>query len=169
MAFYNSNRFPLILSLVLIIITFFGFSSEVRGYAFSIREATIHDIQTAFKQYKLTSRELVELYIGEIRRLNPVVHGVIEVNPDALWQANKAMQRGRLGRLAPPLPTWNPHSLKDNIATKDGLNTTAAHLHCLARLFLAMRCSGEVKEGGSNYLGKAGLGEWAAFRSTSRT
>ncbi|KAK9093237.1 hypothetical protein Syun_028148 [Stephania yunnanensis] len=137
-----------------------GITGEVRGYAFSIREATIHDIQMAFKQYKLTSRELVELYIGEIRRSNPVVHGVIEVNPDALWQANKVDAERKVGAASSSSPLHGiPILLKDNIATKDGLNTTAAHLHCLARLFLAMRCSGEVKEGGGNYLGEGHLGE----------
>ncbi|KDO50045.1 hypothetical protein CISIN_1g0099912mg, partial [Citrus sinensis] len=59
-------------------------------HAFPIREATIKDLQLAFKQNKLTSRQLVEFYLGEIHRLNPLLHGVIEVNPDALSQADKA-------------------------------------------------------------------------------
>ncbi|KAK9142832.1 hypothetical protein Syun_012232 [Stephania yunnanensis] len=169
MAFYNSNCFPLILSLVLIIITFFGFSSEVRGYAFSIGEATIHDIQTAFKQYKLTSRELVELYIGEIRRLNPVVHGVIEVNPDALWQANKAYAERKLEAVSSSSPLHGiPILLKDNIATKDRLNTTACSFALLGSV--VPRDAGVVaklRKRRAIILGKAGLSEWASFRSTS--
>ncbi|KAK9169614.1 hypothetical protein Syun_001754 [Stephania yunnanensis] len=74
-----------------------------------------------FQAIQVDVEELVELYIGEIRRPNPVVHGVIEVNRKHCGKRTKAMHRG----------------------------------------------SGEVKEGRSNYLGKAGLGEWAAFRSTS--
>ena len=65
-------------------------SHMITGYGFSIREATIDDLQLAFKQNQLTSRQLVEFYIGEIRKLNPVLHGVILVNPDALHEADKA-------------------------------------------------------------------------------
>ena len=65
--------------------------SHIRtGYGFSIREATIDDLQLASKQNQLTSRQLVELYIGEIWKLNPVLHGVIKVNLDALYEADKA-------------------------------------------------------------------------------
>ena len=65
--------------------------SHIRtGYGFSIREVTIDDLQLASKQNQLTSRQLVEFYIGEIQKLNPVLHGVIEVNPDALYEADKA-------------------------------------------------------------------------------
>ena len=65
--------------------------SHIRtGYGFSIREVTIDDLQLASKQNQLTSRQLVELYIGEIWKLNPVLHGVIKVNLDALYEADKA-------------------------------------------------------------------------------
>jgi amidase len=65
-------------------------SHIITSYGFSIREATIGDLQLAFEQNQLTSRQLVEFYIREIRRLNSVLNGVIEVNPDALYQADKA-------------------------------------------------------------------------------
>jgi amidase len=61
-----------------------------RGRFSSIREATVRDIQLAFKQNQLTSRKLVEFYLKQISRLNPVLKGVLEVNPDALYQADKA-------------------------------------------------------------------------------
>ena len=65
--------------------------SHIRtGYGFSIREVTIDDLQLASKQNQLTSRQLIELYIGEIWKLNPVLHGVIKVNLDALYEADKA-------------------------------------------------------------------------------
>ncbi|CAN0878874.1 Probable amidase At4g34880 [Linum grandiflorum] len=56
----------------------------------SIKEATIDSIQNSFNQNQLTSRQLVRFYITEIERLNPVLHGVIELNPDALHQADTA-------------------------------------------------------------------------------
>ncbi|PON90034.1 Amidase [Trema orientale] len=58
----------------------------------NIVEATVDDIRLAFEQNKLTSRQLVEFYLGRIKRLNPVLKGVIEINPDALYLADKADQ-----------------------------------------------------------------------------
>ena len=51
--------------------------------SFVIQEATIKDIQHAFSQNQLTSRQLVDFYLHQIQALNPKLHGVIEVNPDA--------------------------------------------------------------------------------------
>ncbi|PHU10831.1 hypothetical protein BC332_22691 [Capsicum chinense] len=42
-------------------------------------EASISDLQLAFSKNQLTSRQLVEFYLGEISRLNPVLKSVIEV------------------------------------------------------------------------------------------
>ncbi|KAE8008708.1 hypothetical protein FH972_005197 [Carpinus fangiana] len=103
------------------------------GHNFSIKEATVHDLQLTFKQNKLTSRQLVEFYLREISRLNPILKGVIEVNPDTLYQADKAdyereaMAPGSQSRLH-----GIPVLLKDNIATKDKLNTTAGSFALMA-------------------------------------
>ncbi|XP_020884685.1 MDIS1-interacting receptor like kinase 2-like [Arabidopsis lyrata subsp. lyrata] len=51
---------------------------------FAIQEATIEDIRLAFKEKRLTSKQLVELYLEAISKLNPILHAVIETNPDAL-------------------------------------------------------------------------------------
>ncbi|TXG64823.1 hypothetical protein EZV62_011817 [Acer yangbiense] len=140
---------------------------SISSYAFSIREATIQDLKLAFKQNQLTSRQLVEFYIGEIHRLNPVLNGVIEVNPDALYQADKVdyerkakAPRSLLGLHGIPI------LLKDNIATKDKLNTTAGSFALLGSV--VPRDAGVVmklRKAGAIVLGKASLSEWAAFRS----
>ena len=79
------------MSLLLILLATTSSSAQAiktaHGFS-SIKEATMHDIQLAFKQ--LTSRKLVELYLKQISRLNLVLKGVLEVNPDALYQADKA-------------------------------------------------------------------------------
>ncbi|CBI37905.3 unnamed protein product, partial [Vitis vinifera] len=51
-----------------------------QGHGFYIKEASVDDLHTAFLQNKLTSRQLVEFYLGEIFRLSPLLHGVIEDN-----------------------------------------------------------------------------------------
>ncbi|KAG6711862.1 hypothetical protein I3842_05G076800 [Carya illinoinensis] len=133
------------------------------GYGFSIREATIRDLQLAFKQNQLTSRRLVEFYLGEIQRLNPVLKGVIKVNPDAVYQADKADHEHKAKA---PCPLSGLHSipvlLKDNIGTKDKLNTTTGSLALLGSG--VPRDAGVVaklRKAGAVILGKASLSEWA--------
>ncbi|KAI4318686.1 hypothetical protein MLD38_032360 [Melastoma candidum] len=139
--------------------------------AFSIREATVAELQRAFRSNQLTSRQLTEFYIGEIRRLNPVLHGVIEVNPEALHQADAAdrdRKAGVHGR------SWSglhgiPILLKDNIGTKDALNTTAGSFALLGSK--VSRDAGVVvrlRRAGAIILGKASMTEWASFRSLTQ-
>ncbi|XP_062177290.1 probable amidase At4g34880 [Alnus glutinosa] len=133
----------------------------------SLREATVQDIQLAFKRNQLTSRRLVEFYLKEIERLNPILKGVLEVNPDALFEADKA-DRERYTHAPISLSPLHgiPILLKDNIATKDKLNTTAGSHALLGSV--VPRDAGVVtklRKAGAIILGKAGLSEWSNFRS----
>ncbi|CAN1247761.1 Probable amidase At4g34880 [Linum perenne] len=65
-------------------------SSTAAGSSFLIEETTIDQIQLAFSQNKLSSKDLVKLYIERIEELNPHLRSVLEVNPEALEQAEKA-------------------------------------------------------------------------------
>lgn len=136
---------------------------------FRTQEITVQDIQIAFRQNKLTSRKLVEFYIREIQRLNPVLKSVLEVNPDALYQADKADQERKAKA---PVSLSNIHGipilLKDNIATKDKLNTTAGSYALLGSV--VPRDAGVVeklRKAGTIILGKASLSEWSHYRSDS--
>nr|CAE04396.2 OSJNBb0006L01.8 [Oryza sativa Japonica Group] len=75
---------------------------------FQIEEATVDDIQLGFNNGSLTSRQLVFFYLDRIARLNPLLHAVIEVNPDALAQAARGVAVvvvvGQLLRRAPRRP-----------------------------------------------------------------
>lgn len=127
----------------------------------------MHDLQLAFKQNKLTSRQLVEFYLREISRLNPILKGVIEVNPDALYQADKA-DYDREAKVPGSQSRLHgiPILLKDNIATKDKLNTTAGSFALLSSV--VPRDAGVVtklRAAGAIILGKASLGEWSHFRT----
>ncbi|PSS29501.1 Amidase [Actinidia chinensis var. chinensis] len=147
----------------------FGFSVDIVSSEFSFREATVHDIRIAFKQNELTSRELVEFYIREIKRLNPVLRAVIEVNPDALYLADKADQE-RKAKAPVSKKSWLhgiPILVKDNIATKDKLNTTSGSYALLGSV--VPRDAGVVvklRAAGAIILGKASLSEWAHERSS---
>ncbi|KAJ7967193.1 Amidase [Quillaja saponaria] len=161
------------LSSILLIPVFLAIVSSglptISGKGFSIREATVRDLQLAFKHNKLTSRQLVEFYLEEIHRLNPVLHGVIEVNPDALAQADQADQERRTKA---PRSLAGLHGipivLKDNIATKDKLNTTSGSFALLGSV--VPRDAGVVarlRKAGAIILGKTSLSEWSYYRSTS--
>ncbi|KAJ0693841.1 putative amidase signature domain-containing protein [Helianthus annuus] len=139
---------------------------------FTIPEATINDIQAAFNQNKLTSKQLVEFYIQRIRKLNPIYRAVIEVNPDALHLAEIADQERKNKDPISRFRRFGLHGIpvlvKDNIATKDKLNTTAGSYALLNSV--VPRDAGVVKklrESGAIILGKASMSEWARFRSSS--
>lgn len=137
------------------------------GHRFEIAEATIDDIQAAFKQGALTSRQLVQHYIHQVEIHNPILNAVIELNPDALDQADQADRERRRssGQICKGLHGI-PILLKDNIATKDGLNTTAGSLALLGSV--VPRDAGVVerlRRAGVVIFGKASLSEWANFRS----
>ncbi|KAI3916760.1 hypothetical protein MKW92_033743 [Papaver armeniacum] len=141
----------------------------VNCHAFSIKEATISDIQLAFKNNTLTSRRLVEFYIKEIQTHNSLLKAVIEVNPDVLNQADKAdYERRNSGARSLGALHGIPILLKDNIATKDKLNTTAGSFALLKSV--VPRDAGVVRKlrkSGALILGKASLSEWSNFRGTS--
>lgn len=155
-------HFSLFKSLLLILLSL---SVSVNGL--SIGEATIYDLQLAFKHKQINSRQLVEFYLGEIRRLNHVLNAVIEVNPDALYQADKAdYERNTNDYRAYSGLHGIPVLLKDNIGTKDELNTTAGSFALLGSV--VPRDAGVVtklRKAGAIILGKASLSEWAHFRS----
>ncbi|KAK0581394.1 hypothetical protein LWI29_013221 [Acer saccharum] len=144
-------------------------SLTISSHGFSIREATVAELQLAFKQYKLTSRQLVEFYLGEIHRLNPVLRGVIEVNPDALRLADKADIERKVKAPSSLLCLHGiPILVKDNIATKDKMNTTAGSFALLGSIvprnaFVVTK----LIEAGAIILGKASLSEWAHFRGAA--
>ncbi|KDP27574.1 hypothetical protein JCGZ_19579 [Jatropha curcas] len=143
------------------------FLLTVTSHGFSIKEASVDDIQLAFKQNQLTSTQLVEFYIEEIRQLNSVLNGVIEINPDALYQANKADYERKAKAPGSLIGLHGiPILLKDNIGTKDKLNTTAGSFPLFGSV--VPRDAGVVwklRNAGAIILGKASMTEWAAFRS----
>ncbi|KAI9127671.1 hypothetical protein K1719_000664 [Acacia pycnantha] len=162
----TSQGFSIMLIILVAILSSFG-SYTITAQEFSIKEATIGEIQLAFKQNKFTSRQLVEYYLGEIKRVNPVLKGVIEVNPDCLAQADKADYERKI-KAARSLFVLHgiPILLKDNIGTKDKLNTTAGSFALLGSVL--PRDAGVVsklRKDGAIILGKASMTEWAAFRA----
>src|SRR5438046_520507 len=104
--------------------------------------------------------------IDALDRKGPALRAVLEVNPDALAQA-EALDAERKAK-GPRGPLHGvPVLVKDNIATRDRMQSTAGSLALVgvapprdAFIVERLRASGAV------ILGKANLSEWANFRST---
>jgi amidase len=130
-----------------------------------LQRATVLDFQRAMAQRRLTSVALTATYLGRIAALNPRLHAVIEVNPDALREAARSDdQRRRHGPRS--VLEGIPVLLKDNVDTADREHTTAGSLALLgARPARDAFLVGRLRAAGAVILGKANLSEWANFRS----
>ena len=132
---------------------------------FVIQEATIKDIQQAFSHNLITSRQLVDFYLHQIEVLNPKLNAVIEINPDARDEADKADSRIKSQMKIGELHAI-PVLLKDTINTKDKLNTTVG-----SWALLGAEVSGDataverLRNAGAVMMGKASMSEWSQFRS----
>ncbi len=139
---------------------------------FALEEATIADLQQRMQSGRETARSLAEQYVARIEaidRTGPALHSVIELNPDALAIADRLdaerKSRGPRGALH-----GIPVLIKDNIATADGMMTTAGSLALAGAkpprdAFIVER----LRAAGAVILGKTNLSEWANFRSTRST
>jgi len=138
--------------------------STVSAAGFDFIEATIPQLQAAMASGRITSAALTMGYINRIQSLNPTLHAVIEVNPNAAAIATALDSERSAGHVRGPLHGI-PLLVKDNIATNDNMQTTAGSLAIYgnqvpadAPLIQKLRAAGAI------ILGKANLGEWANFR-----
>ena len=145
------------------ITSFFRHSAFAAG-GFDFVEKSIMELQAAMTAGQLNSRELTQGYIRRVQSLNPLIHSVIELNPNAMAIATELDLERRRGFVRGPLHGI-PLLVKDNIATDDQMQTTAgslalygSHVPADAVIIQQLRAAGAI------ILGKSNLGEWANFR-----
>ena len=134
-------------------------------------EASIAQLQQRITAGRLTSRALTQAYLERIAAIDdagPMLNAVIELNPDALKDADARDAERKAGKVRGPLHGI-PVLLKDNIdalpmANSAGSLALAEH-HPKADAFLVRK----LREAGAVVLGKTNLSEWANFRSTRST
>lgn len=139
---------------------------------FELEEITIAELQEGMSSGKFSARSITEIYlkrIEEIDRGGPAINSVIEINPDALKIADALdAERSEKGARGPLHGI--PILIKDNIATRDNMMTTAGSLALVGSIppedsFVARK----LREAGAVIIGKTNLSEWANFRSTRST
>jgi amidase len=131
-----------------------------------IEELSIQQLQALLTDGSFTSRDLVECYFTRIERLNPRIKAIIEINPDALQIADELDADREDGKVRTVIHGI-PFLVKDNIATKDRMQTTAGSRALegtvVARDAEVVR---RLREAGGVLMGKANLSEWASMRAS---
>lgn len=139
--------------------------------AFPFEEASVADLRQQLANGSLTSHVLTQAYLDRIAAIDkagPALNSVIELNPNALKEADALDAERKAGKTRGPLHGI-PVLLKDNIdatpmANSAGSLALAEH-HPKTDAFLVAK----LREAGAVILGKTNLSEWANFRSTRAT
>ncbi len=132
-----------------------------------LNEITVGELQAGMKSGRFSAKMLVEKYLERIKEIDPKLHSVIEINPDAIKiaeQMDKERKRGKVRSMMHGIPVL----IKDNIDTADKMKTTAGSLALVdaptpARDAFIVQ---QLRKAGAVIIGKTNLSEWANFRST---
>ena len=134
-------------------------------------EATIAQLQARMQSGELSSHALVQEYLDRIAALDdagPRLNAIMELNPDALAEADARDAERAAGKARGPLHGI-PVLLKDNIDATPMVNSAGSLALAGNRpqrdAFLVQR----LRDAGAVILGKTNLSEWANFRSTRST
>src|SRR5260370_8760684 len=91
---------------------------QIGGSGIDARSATVAGLQQALANGSLTAADLTAFYLARIERLNPELHAVITVSPDADEEARASDGARAAGQVRGPLEGI-PVLVKDNIAARD--------------------------------------------------
>ena len=131
-----------------------------------IEELSIKQLRRYLSAQSFTCKELIQCYLKRIELVNPRLKAIIETNPDALAIADELDEERKAGNVRSEIHGI-PFIVKDNIATKDKMQTTAGSAALMgiavpddALVVAILRAAGGV------LLGKANLSEWASMRAS---
>lgn len=136
---------------------------------FALEEVSITELHAGMVSGRWSSEEITRLYLERIQEIDgrgPTLRSIIEINPDALEMAAERDREREAGNVRGCLHGI-PILVKDNIATHDGMTTTAGSWALEGSI--PPEDSGvarKLREAGAIILGKANLSEWANFRSS---
>jgi amidase len=147
-------------------------SAVAQSEPFELDEATIAQMQEWMAKGRYSSRQLTELYLRRIDRIDrsgPGLRSISETNPAALAIADTLDAERKSQSVRGPLHGI-PIVIKDNIDTADRMMTTAGSLALEGSIaerdaFVVER----LRAAGAVIIAKTSLSEWANFRSTKST
>ena len=119
------NKKPLIFAVALFALGF------VQAQPFHLEEATIDSVHNAYRSGRLTSHQLVQLYLNRIEaydKKGPAINAIITVNPKALEEADRLDAAFKASGFVGPLHGI-PVILKDHSTPlRSSLSSTNQHL-----------------------------------------
>jgi amidase len=141
--------------------------NKITPSEFELNEITIDELQAKMQSGELTAVQICQKYLDRIKRVDPLLKAVIELNPEALDIAAMMDAERKDRRVRGPLHGI-PIMIKDNIDAGDKMQTTAGSLALEGNIapedaFIIKK----LREAGAVLLGKTNLSEWANFRSES--
>jgi amidase len=133
----------------------------------TLEEATIDQLQGYMSDGTLTSSALLKCYLRRVRQVDEYISSIIELNPDAEDIADALDAERAAGHTRGPLHGI-PYLIKDNIATKDQMETTAGSWMLLGSVVPRdAHVVAKLRQAGALLFGKASLSEWADMRSNN--
>ncbi|KAI1358530.1 amidase signature domain-containing protein [Xylaria arbuscula] len=132
----------------------------------NIEELSITQLQDHLAQGSFTCKDLTQCYLKRIELVNPRIKAVIETNPNALQIAEELDAERQSGKVRSKIHGI-PFLVKDNIATKDSMQTTAGSAALQGTTVPAdAAVVARLRAAGGVLLGKANLSEWASVRAS---
>lgn len=133
----------------------------------TLEEATVDQLQGYMGAGVLTSADLLKCYLKRVRQVDEYINSIIELNPDAEEIAAALDAERATGHVRGPLHGI-PFIVKDNIATKDQMETTAGSWMLLGSVVPRdAHVVAKLRQAGALLMGKATLSEWADMRSNN--
>jgi amidase len=132
---------------------------------FELNEVTISILQEKMVSGELTASGICRMYLERIKKVDPFLRSVIELNPEAEQIAEILDKERNAGKIRGALHGI-PVLIKDNIDTGDKMQTTAGSLALSGNIASEdAPIVKKLREAGAVLIGKTNLSEWANFRS----
>lgn len=133
-------------------------------YGWNMHDITVAEIQHHFEHRHFSCVDYIAYCLDYIHVVNPYVEAVIKTNAEAFAIA-KRLDGERLPGTVRGLLHGIPILVKDNMATKDSMNTTAGSWALLGSIvpkdaFVVSR----LRDAGAVILGHSNMSEWASLR-----
>lgn len=133
----------------------------------TLEEATIDQLSGYMSNGLLTTAQLLRCYLKRVQQVDEYINSIIELNPEAEDIAAALDAERAAGHVRGPLHGI-PFIVKDNIATKDQMETTCGSWMLLGSVVPRdAYVVAKLREAGALLMGKATLSEWADMRSNN--